>query len=230
MARTFNGTSDVLQFSLGAVPALATTSFACILRRTATGKVGFCDMINAGSSIWSFFVAASGGGSSNKLSLWNGSATVSPVTTLTGSEGWVFVGFNKATGSAIPRYHKYVYSTDTWTHATSSAISNSGAAAGNFYVANSNGASVLTGDYAIGAVYNVELSDAQFEAMAYSLSAWWAVQPKGLWILDQDAVGQKVFDQSGNGANESSRTGTSVATTAVPVFTYGHPLARMVRG
>ena len=63
----------------------------------------------------------------------------------------------------------------------------------------------------------------QVEALAGSLQAWYQVQPKGLWVLDQAATTQKVPDWTGGGANESALVGTTVGTSSVPGFSYGWP-------
>lgn len=163
---------------------------------------------------------------SNNLQITVGSSSVANAATGVAADGpWVLQAVQKATGSNHPRFHKYVYSTDIWTHQnTATNLANGSTPTGSAYLLNratASTAAACSGDHAISAVYNAVLTDYQIEAMAYALPAWFAVQPKGLWLFDQAAVTQQVFDLSGNGANETARTGTTVSTLNVPVFSYG---------
>ena len=80
-----------------------------LVRRDATENHAVLSFTAAGpSAVAEFFISAGGG---NSLSLWDGSATSQGTVTLTPAEGWALIAVTKATGSAIPRFHKCVLST-----------------------------------------------------------------------------------------------------------------------
>jgi hypothetical protein len=220
MARTFNGTSDKIDLALGAVPALATTTIAAICRRT-TAAVDAAIFSNNVAAGWTLYVINSGAGANaNKLAIHNGTTDVQGPTLVT-ADDWCLIAVTKATGTTTPRFHKYVYSTDTWTHVDASGtLANSGAASTSNRIGD-DGGDFFKGDIASVGIWDAQLVDAQVESLASSLPAWFQAQPKALWLLDQSATTQKVVDIAGGGANESALTGTTVATGSVPVFSYG---------
>lgn len=143
------------------------------------------------------------------------------------ADNWHLTGVTKDNGTATPRGHKYVYDTNTWTHTDAAGTMGDSAS-----TAGASGTvrlgRVLTaagdqfdGDIAIMGVWNRVLTDAEIEQLAFSLQGWYASAPDALWLLDQSAVDQKILDLTGNGANETAITGTSVSTNSVPVFSYG---------
>lgn len=143
---------------------------------------------------------------------------------------WYLIAASKASGTAAARIHLYAYATNTWTHENGgTAIANSGVANTQANIGCSNAAAnFANADIAAVGVWNVALTDSQVEALAYTLPAWFAVQPKGLWILDQAATAMGVPDLSGGGANQTAITGTAVSTLSLPVFSYGHRIASAV--
>ncbi len=221
MARTFSLTSGIT-LSLGNTgTTFGPGTVAAILRRTTDSTL---QVIYYGSN--------SGGGANrlqmawlvgNTLQIRNDAASVNSTYTVVSADGWVLIAVSKATGTATPRMHKYVYATDTWTHENASGtLANSGAMTGNSYIGRYTAVDFgFIGDIAVAAKWSVVLGDTQVEALPFSLMAWFQSQPDGLWVLDQAATTQKVLDLSGGGANESALAGTSVATTSVPVFGYG---------
>lgn len=163
--------------------------------------------------------------STNALAARFSGSVSAPTITWTSSDGWVLVAVCKATGTATPRYGKYVYSTGTW------SFEDAGSTTGN-----ANSAFIQTnighrandqrfdGQIAVVGVYDYKLTDDQIKALAFTLSAWYAMKPKGLWVFDQADTAIKVIDRSGGGANESSLTGTTVGTSSPPSFSYGAPI------
>lgn len=140
------------------------------------------------------------------------------------ANGWQLVGWSKAAGSAVPRFHQYIYSSNTWNRVSLVAtLADSTPSSGSVLGANAAGGSPFDGDIAIAGAYAANLTDAQIESMAYDLNAWFQIQPNGLWILDQAAVTMLVPDLTGNGANQTGITGTTVSPLSVPVFSYGQP-------
>lgn len=141
------------------------------------------------------------------------------------SDNWHMAAISKATGASTPRGHKYVYDTDTWTHANAAGTVADGASppggGGVIQLGRYATTEFINADIAIIGCWDRVLSDADAELLPFSLQAWYHTAPVGLWILDQAATGTKVLDVTGNGANETALTVTSVSTLSVPVFSYG---------
>ncbi len=226
MARTFDGVNDVIEFGLGALNVASPVTCAAIIRKTRVDASGTFMAI--------FYVAPVAGtpgygiginAADNQLAyIRDNSNTRSAAVTITTAESWVFVAIVK-TAAAAPRFHKYVYSTNAWTQDTTgvttdhttpgvTAIPTIGA-----YVSLAND---YEGDAAVVGSWDRALSDSEIMALPHNLLAWRTAAPKGLWVLDQSVTTQKVPDQSGNGSNENSITGTSIATSSSPgPSTYG---------
>jgi hypothetical protein len=221
-ARHFTSASvESISLSLGAMAyAFGPASAACIFLNPAS--LAAATLIGAGSNTsigWRFNLT----GATGALRIFSNGSAIGAATGTSVSK-WYFGGVSKATGTVAPRFHLYDYVTNTWVHENGGTVANS-SSPGTRVCLGSAGDTTTTpfnGDIAAAGAWNVVLSDAQFESLAYDLNAWWApAQPKGLWLLDQDAVAQKVIDQSGNGSNQSGITGTSLGTSSVPVFSRG---------
>lgn len=221
MARHFTqASSEKINLSLGAGGSITgAVTLAAIINCTAgstSSGVGIVVIGTSGERRLNI-------GSARQLRLVSGGSQSNSTTTV--ANAWQFVAATKAAGSATPRFHFYTFSTGVWVHengsaaigdSTPSGASDIGwiAALGGFY---------FDGDIAIAGAWATALTDAQVETLAFSLTPWHSYSNNGLWVLDQAATTIKVWDQSGNGANESSLTGTSVATSAVPVWNRGAP-------
>ena len=150
--------------------------------------------------------------------------------TVKSEDGWVFIGVDKATGIATARLHLWKQASG-WTHAnfngTQGNPENTGASS-TVRIGEWQGGSEdnFSGDIEVVVEYNgAQLADADWESAAFSRSGMLAKRPTGLWELRQASVEQKVPDLSGTGMNESTRSGTSVATRSCPFyFTGGAPL------
>ena len=129
-------------------------------------------------------------------------------------DGWVITTWTKAGGNSMVRHHRCVLSTDTWAHTDTSAMTDSAngpvaditigrwAASGDFF----------NGRIAAVAVYESVLSDEQIEALRNGMVAVMDAAPVGAWRFNQSNVGTAVEDLTGNGADQSAITGTSVVT------------------
>jgi hypothetical protein len=225
MARTFNGSSDYIRQSIGGASAITHGTIALILRRTADGTTRGTVVCNDSSQAGVFGLEIR---STNAPRMATGAASaVASSMTVVSADGWVFLAAAKDTGNVKVRYAKYVYSTDTWTYDDSSAnLANNATSAASGYIRlgswDNTFTEYFTGEIAAAAVYaNVKLTDTQMLGMPFDLAAWYNVAPTALWVLDQQDVGQTNNDLTGNGAGQSSISGTTVSTASVPVFNYG---------
>ncbi|MFI7532568.1 hypothetical protein [Streptosporangium sp. NPDC049376] len=138
-----------------------------------------------------------------------------PSFNVSAGDGWILYAATKASGSAIPRYHKYVYSTGVWSHSDGDSTVLDGAAAGGSAVVNLG--LDMSGDLAAAAIIRRILSDSEIENLAHSLNAWISAAPSAMWVLDQSTTGQTVADWTGRGSNQTTLTGSSVAASSAPI-------------
>lgn len=156
-----------------------------------------------------------------------GGSNISSTFTVTSADGWVLVAAGKDTGTTAVTMHKYVFSTNAWTHETKGNLAdNAGVALGaNPRVVlgdfNGTGGNPFNGDIAAIASVRRKLQQAEIEQLPFSLTAWYALGPLGMWVLDQADIAQSVIDLTGNGADQISTVGTSVADSSVPILGYG---------
>jgi hypothetical protein len=139
------------------------------------------------------------------------------------TDGWALVGVTAAAGATpTPRFVRGIMATNTTTFGNGAAtITKPAGTPTNLYLGTEASNNALKGDIAIAGIWDVAFTDQQIQSLMYGLDAWFQVQPRGLWLLDQDATGQKVYDLSGGGANESSLTGTPAISTGASVpFSY----------
>lgn len=151
--------------------------------------------------------------------------TFSPSTLIVVADDWVLLGWSKTAGSSTPRFHRYKYSTDAYIHEDGTVTFGDGRTVNHVRIGQYEGVNNLNAEVAVVAVWNRVLSDAEFEALPFSLQAWHALAPAALWPLDQSATTQSVLDLTGGGANQTTLNGTAVSTASVPVLSYGFPLA-----
>ena len=215
MPRLFDGIDDLISCGVGATN-VAFGTYAAIIDKTggdAAAKTILAGMDTA-TVRWNLALDTS-----NRL-VHRG---VNSTLTITAAQDWQFIAVTKATGTVLPRAHRYLYATGAWTHenmsatvadsATTMTVVNIGAQVA--------GTQHFAGDIAVCGVWPVAMTDQQVEALAFSRLPWWAVSPNGVWFLDQAAVTMKVLDETGKGAGETARTGTAVGSTSAP-FSYGH--------
>lgn len=220
--------SELLDVGGAGLNFTGSTTIAAIIRKTADAANQAVFSQHTGTTKNRMTIDTS-----NKISFQaDANILASPTITVTVADGWVLAAVTKATGTTNPRYHKYLYSSNTWTHENSGSTMADATAPGttNCRIGASPASTLpYDGDMQIVGYYNAALSDAQLEAMALTLGAWYQVPPKGLWLLDQQVTTQKVNDLTGQGGNEVTRTGTSISSTSLPVFNYGMPVRSVLR-
>jgi len=219
MARAFDGTDDKITVANG------DTDFVF-----GPGTVAFVLRKNNNNSQRPFMHGSAGAtrlgmrfNSTSDLSLQCGATLQIGAVTVTAADGWALAAITKGSGSVNPRYHKYIFSSNAHTHADgAAAVADNTAPTADPVIGANNTNEFFNGDIAIGALWDVALTDAQIESLPFSLAAWFAPgQPRALWLLDQADVGQTLDDMTGRGANQNAITGTAVATESVPIFNYG---------
>ncbi len=226
MARTFDGVDDRCLVAIGAMThAFGPGTMAAIVKKSSDGTVDTIMLPGVAASP-RYGMRFS---STNVLEYIYSSTVVSApagIDTCLVADGWLLVAVTKASGTVAVRFHRYEFATGVWQHANSAGTapnSTPPATSINFGTDHA-GNNPYAGDMEITGGWNVVLSDAQIESLPFNLSYWQLLSPKGLWLFDQASTGQKVLDVSGNGANESSLTGTVVSSSSVPIFSRGHKI------
>jgi hypothetical protein len=225
VARSFNGTSDVLKCSVGSPINVGFGTFAAIVNITSFSATRSIMRLatSTPTNVLGFSVNTSG-----QLIMTDGTSAPSGTTALVAGE-WYLIAAGKATGTTTPRYHIYRYSTDAWVH------ENAVGTVANATVPSTTGRMNLMaraadqftpGDLAAAGFWGRNLSDAEVEQLPFSLQGWHATAPNGLWLLDQGSTSQNVPDLTGSGGNQASLTGTTVSTNSVPVFGYGSDVVK----
>lgn len=142
------------------------------------------------------------------------------------STAYQIVALTKASGSGVWRAHRKTLGSGSWFHQDGplSVSINSGTWTdvrfGSFA---SGSAGVMDGRIAVAAVWDSVLTDLQLEAIETAATTAYiaSLSPSGLWDFNQPNTTTKVFDLSGNGAHETSITGTTVVTGDDPAWTFG---------
>jgi hypothetical protein len=212
VARTFNGSSDVISLTVGGLASIGTG--ACTI--AAIVKLG--DTTD-GCPLW---MGSTGSADTHFLEIFGGQWNYRGTNIMAGStaDNWHLIAATKTAGTTTPRGHKYVYGTNTWTHtnAGSTLADPSGTTAfagiGRYQTA---AAEFFNGDIAVVAAWSRALADVDIEQLAHSLQAWYAAAPLAGSVLDQQAVGTPINDWTGGGANQSAITGTTVSTNSAPI-------------
>lgn len=226
MARTFNGTTEFISGSIGDAAATTGITIAALIRRNVNGT-SHC--------VWNANTALN----TPKLALYlfstnvivfetDGGNALSTMTVLT-AEGWCLVAGTKAAGTATPRFHKYVYGTDAWTHQNGGAtVPNVAATNTGWQIGKYSTNAWFNGDIELVGVWKRDLSDAEIETLPFTLQSWYAAAPNGLWHLDQSLTTQNVVDATGGGASQTAITGTTIAASQLPVFNRGGDLLTLL--
>lgn len=214
-----NGTSSRAETTgLGGVTAPGAITLATICNRSSVS--GFRNAITLlnGSSLTQLDL------SSNATTLiMEAGGSVSNGPTI--ATGWQYNAGDKATGTAVPRFHKQAYGTDAVVaHSNGSASITSGGTPTKIGVGTfDNNSDWFAGDILVVGIWNRQLADWEHEWLATDLAAWLLLNPD--WLVIEDASGAlpaNIPDLSGKGAPLTTLTSLAVTTSSSPVG-YGVP-------
>lgn len=218
--RRFDGVDDAIRASVGACNLTGAFSMAALVRSDTTGPwQGIVSNRTTTETAWALQKKPAGvlslehetNGSESKLSVAD-------------DMRWYLLVVTKATGTATPRFHRYDFSTKTWTHENGNvSLGNRPTQAGGaiHFAEYTTASDNFMGDFAAVAEWaGTALTDGQCESLVTASDikkGWKALSPSGLWCFDQAAVTTSVEDLTGNGANQTSRTGTEVVAEEPPI-------------
>src|SRR5580765_8302228 len=221
MARFFNGTTDNLTTSVGALGPMGPGTVVCVLKRFASAAGANHFIFSAGlSSVgWTFRF------SNDKLSMQIDVTSRDGTATWSDTSKTLIVAASKTPGTTLMRYHgKYLDAGSSWVHEDATITqADSSQPATSCRVA-CNPASANFGNFDLFAIgwFNVALSDGQIESLANGLNFWQLPSLKDLLLWDQAAVAQRPVDHIG-GIAQTAISGTSISTVPV-IFSYGGPV------
>lgn len=167
---------------------------------------------------------------SNAIHLWVNNTGGILNTTVTGGSGagWAIYVVTKTSGTSVARGHRFSLG-GSWVHTNSATTSahTSNVVSQMIFGSSSHGAGNAN-RMAVAAMWdNVALSDPQVEELAAGLQTtdWLANSggaPGALWEFNQSVVTNPVEDLTGGGANQKTRTGTTVVNgDDPPGWTFG---------
>lgn len=159
----------------------------------------------------------------NTVVFGHASDTSASTFTVTDADGWVLVACSKASGTATPRMHKYLFSSGTWTHEDGDSTLTDGStpgSGGTVRFGDWQGGDRLRGRMGAAAIFDAALSDGQVEDLAAGLGAWLGHGPQSLWLFDQASEAQRVRDLCGT-SHQVEIQRTSVPDDPPPGWTYG---------
>ncbi|MGE5828097.1 MAG: hypothetical protein ACM30G_06980, partial [Micromonosporaceae bacterium] len=130
--------------------------------------------------------------------------------------------FSRPSGNVQLRHHKYRYAAPGWAHTDLGVVGNGGVANEAMVVGLFAAGQYADLSIAAMAWYAADLADATLEASTVltSYPGWLSLTPVGAWKFNQASVLTSVSDDSGNGADQSAISGTSV-TDDPAGFNYG---------
>ena len=220
MIRNFDGVDDEIRCSIGSCN-IGFGTFAVILKRGAINAWHAPIGIHNSSGTATFTIEISNG-NLLKLNRDGGAAASTSTFTVLATDGWVLLAATKATGTATPRFHKYVFSTGVWTHQNGDAtLANGGSATGGTVrFGEWQDTDDLNARLACGGIWGTALSDTAVEDLALTFDNWTGSSPVGCWKLNQTLTSTTLTDLTGNGANETTITGTSVVNESPPLLDF----------
>lgn len=206
--RRWNGTSDNLRVSPGAVVGNGAMTLYAYCNPTVIAEPNIITLHNeAGNGQYDLWIFG------GFLSFYNGTTVVKSAIEVGAADGPAFYAWTKTSGTTKPIFYRYKGGVLTKKEGPE-AVPNGGAiTGGTIRFGIFNAAEFYKGDmFAAGAV-NAALSEAEIEAIAKAayLYHWRALStPSGLWFFDQSSVEIPVVDATGNGANQTAISGTTV--------------------
>ena len=205
-ARTFDGVDDILEMAVGGLTATITAmTVAAIIK--PIDAAAYRDVL----VIEDPFGFAFGLHSTDGIYFYDGTSLSESAADLAQeSNDWMIVAATAPGGVYNTRWHRYIYSTSSWTHVDDEIIGTlptTPTGLSNVYI---GGQTKFNGMIAcLGYWSGIALSDGQLESIEASIEAWEALSPNSLWLLNQIDTAIIVEDRIGT-SDEIARTGTTV--------------------
>jgi hypothetical protein len=139
---------------------------------------------------------------------------------------WLFVVMVRPASGSKCKYYIFDYTTAEWTIKEDTAVSNitHEGAPTNCVIGDLENAVPSGGIYAACAVFNTAFTEAEAKALQAlaSIESWLTKAPLALWMFNQKSLVEPLKDSTGNGADQTSISGTEVIAAEPPVpYTLG---------
>lgn len=216
--RGFNGSSDYLRLKAGTCSVSSAFSFWLIARTTKNGVEAtlLSYQASGGGMVMELFTTTG-----DKLAIFHNDASERVFsTTLKEADGWCLIGISKGAGESLYRLHKYVFSSKTWTHqnASSKLGAPNSIASGTIGIGHSPVYGLYRAERAQAHGFvNKAMSDAEWEAIPKLGALSELTGHAALNFFGQALVTEAVTDQTGNGATQSARSGTTAVEEEPPI-------------
>lgn len=224
--RAFDGVDDVIVLDEGTLDTILNGAFtiAVLFKKTAETGDGFQFLASLNAGVNTSQVGSVGITSGNAMQLSIGG--ISRTWFTISNNVWYLFVVKKATGTATPRANLWSYDTDTWAGWTDAADTLDANATTIVEVRLGNGPNSfpLSGKLGGAVVYSSALSDANGETLEDTAQHWFDLSPAAMWRTNQASTSTAVTDDTGNGADQTAITGTTVDTGDDPApfdFTLG---------
>lgn len=221
MARSFvAATGHVVLNLVGSGPStFPYGTLAVVVRPVSNPTHGPLASTASGADFSVALAAASGA----PLVTLNGLGTLSQPSSMqwVAADGWQIWCVTKASGGVAPRFHKYVFSTGTWSHENGTTnLANGATSIAGWAMGIVPGAAAnFDGDIAVaGVASSVTLTDQQVESLSAGLQQWLASMTH-LYVLDQDTTSTPNLDLISQGADTGSTPVPGVAAASSPLNT-----------
>jgi hypothetical protein len=232
MYRRLNGTSDEWRAGLGSNNLLGNFTIAVLHKPQAADEGALVSFWDATTERVSFGMTSAKKpqlkiGATNLTG--NGEILTTPAT----GESVLHV-VSKEEGTKAPRWHQRCFTAGIQEHVSdTSTLGNPVTqAGGGLRFGNGTTHGFAQYDLMAAAVWTKVLTDEEINALAASASilGGWKASASGLWMLKQKEVSEEVPDATGNGANQTARTGTTVIESEpqIPYEAVPSPLAMVI--
>lgn len=211
-----NSTITIDEGILDAIPNGAWT-FAAIFKRSGSTTDGTQFLLSLHSSVGSNQRLAFSYNSSSALQVTLGGITRTFGASFTiSNDTWYCWVVRKADGDSVtPTANLYNYTTASWAGWTngSGTLDDNADTIVEGYFGNAPGGFPLNGKIALMGMWSTTLSDTNGETLESAAANWDSLNPDALWPFTQASTSDPVLDFTGNGADQTAISGTSVDTT-----------------
>ena len=220
MSRDFDPFSggDLIAFSAGALATIAGGPFSIAVLHRPVSQ--FCGMHHAEKTAATQYELWGEGGSG--IFTLPGGFGAGPAITI---NQWQLTGASKAAGSVTGRYHLVPLeggSAGVWNHINAVGGTWNDWALGIDKLVIGTGQRKGAGQIAAVAVWPFNFTDSDWVNLIgfTQAQAWFNQHPSAMWLLNQASTATPVQDVTGNGANQTSLTGTTVSGLEPPGWSY----------
>lgn len=217
-ARRFDGSNDELRTSTGSGNLTGNLSVVTFVRPESAAEGTHISLRDSGATERAVF--GHNASKQPRMGIGGTYASGGEIGYTPSTGAWGIWGYSKESGTKAPRWHHWKATEDTWSHANdSTTMGNPVSQAGGSIRYGAGSMGFCKVDFAASSLFTRVLSDAEFEELAAAayLIDWLELEPVTLHLFKQSSVSEEVKDETGNGANQTARTETTVLEEEPPI-------------